>query len=302
MAKGKNPLLSFGARGSLGDAVSFTRKRGQNIVEKKPIPAYRQTLPQLYQRWDYQDYAALWHTLTATQKRAWASLGSRHHMTGFAYYMGDRLTNLPDLVGRWHLDYQGGVVTPDSSKNNNPGTIVGALPGAGAIEGGLLFDGVDDYVKILHAPVLTSLTAISIECFFYLTGGFGTARALVVKTDGTWAGTDYTLYLYTNNGLYLDTGGHDFVGPSTAITTLYKLYHVIATYDRSTELGVIYIQGELDVTKSSARDFKVTDHDLYIGRAATILSFKGLEDEVRIYNRALLASEAKRHSERRYPL
>ncbi|MBA7712379.1 hypothetical protein ES703_121353 [subsurface metagenome] len=147
MPKLKNPVLSLGATGTLAESITFTRRRKTNIVEKKPVPTYRRTLPQNYQRWDYEDGIFYWHALTDAQRQEWRSKATRYHMTGFAYFMRWYLLNLPDLLGRWHLDTVSAAQTPDSSKNTNTGTVFGASLTDGYIDHCLSFDGVDDFVK-----------------------------------------------------------------------------------------------------------------------------------------------------------
>lgn len=154
MSKLKQPIISLEAKGSISDALTFQRRDGLNIVRKKPTPTQPNTLPQVYQRWLYQDYITWWHTLTNAQKQTLKSAAVRYHMGGFAYWMSTHLKDLPDIAGRYHLDGSTGTRVVDSSRNLNHGTNYGATPVDALIAHGLHFDGVDDYVHIPHSSAL----------------------------------------------------------------------------------------------------------------------------------------------------
>lgn len=148
MSKPKSPLLSLGARGTIGDALTFQKRNRGTFVREKPIPAYRYTLPQAYQRWLYEDYAYLWRQQSAATRQEHATAGSRFHLTGFQYWMKYHLTNLPDIVSWWRLDEKAGAVAYDSSKKGHHGTIIGASPTDGIIDGAYYFDGLNDLIAI----------------------------------------------------------------------------------------------------------------------------------------------------------
>lgn len=109
MSKLKNPLLSLKAQGALGAALTFLRRRKQDIVEKTPIPTDRKTFLQLEWRHMYQKAVALWHALSAEEKQEWESLARRKHMTGFAWFVSQALKPNPGL----YLPLQGGTMTGD---------------------------------------------------------------------------------------------------------------------------------------------------------------------------------------------
>jgi len=146
MAKSKTALLSLGSQGSIGGSVTTQKLRQQTMIRSKPFPKQPDTLAQIYQRWLYQDYIAWWHTLTAAQQRQWHSNASRHYMTGFAYWMSRRLKLLPDIAAWWKLDEKSGIIAHDSSKYATHGTIFGATPTTGLIDGAYYFT-LDDFIE-----------------------------------------------------------------------------------------------------------------------------------------------------------
>ena len=106
VAKLKIPLLSFDARNTLGKAFTFVRRRGQNIVQKMPVPKDRKSDEQLTWRTMYQKCAILWHTLSVAEKREWEALGGIKHMTGFAYWQSQCLRPNPGI----YLPLAGGTM------------------------------------------------------------------------------------------------------------------------------------------------------------------------------------------------
>ena len=71
MAKPKQPLMSFRARGSIGDNLTFQKRGRDTIVRTKPIPKDPQSDAQLAQRQVYRDAVAAWHALSPEEKEDW---------------------------------------------------------------------------------------------------------------------------------------------------------------------------------------------------------------------------------------
>ena len=115
MSKLKNPLFSLSSKGGLGRAISFVRRGGRNIAEKKPEVPDARTLAQLEWRHMYQKAVALWHALSAEEKDEWESLARPKHMTGFAWFISQALKPNPGL----YLPLQGGRMAGgiDMAKN-----------------------------------------------------------------------------------------------------------------------------------------------------------------------------------------
>ncbi len=115
MTKLKNPLFSLGAKNSLGGILSFVKRRGQNIAEKKPEVPDAKTLAQLSWRHMYLKAVALWHGLSTAEQQDWESQASRRHMTGFAWFMSQALKPNPGL----YLPLQGGTMSGDIDMDKN---------------------------------------------------------------------------------------------------------------------------------------------------------------------------------------
>jgi len=106
MSNLKNPLLSFDARNTIGKAITFVKRRGRHIAEKKPEIIDVKSPAQLSWRHMYQKCAALWHGLSDAEKREWEALGTVRHMTGFAYWQSQCLKPNPGI----YLPLQGGTM------------------------------------------------------------------------------------------------------------------------------------------------------------------------------------------------
>jgi len=302
MAKPKSPLLSLSAYGTLGNALTFQRRGKTVFTREKPTPTDRKSLPQLYQRWLYEDYVAYWNDQTAETKRLWETNARPLHITGFAYWIKYHLTNLPDIAGGWHLDFITGGAVIDFSKNANHGTVYGASITDGRIDKALWFDSVDDYINCGNDPSL-NITAdlhFTWECFtFSYTQAFdyGTLMGYVVWNwpalwHATWAEYIRFRIKFTSAGAVDITA---FDAPRQ------KWLHIAATWDG--QYVRVFIDGEQKGISPDLTGDTLIAHsaDFFIGKMNTY-RHKGIIDEVRFYNRALTPSDIKRHSERRYPL
>lgn len=115
MAKLKNPLFSLSAKGGLGKAISFVRRGGRSIAEKKPEVPDARSPAQLIWRHMYQKAVALWHALSEAEKQEWESLARPKHMTGFAWFVSQALKPNPGL----YLPLQGGKMAGDIDMDKN---------------------------------------------------------------------------------------------------------------------------------------------------------------------------------------
>lgn len=95
MPKLRAPLFSLGARGRLGELFSLVRRRGQNIIERRPIPIDAKSTAQLFYRSRFTDCVAQWHLLSEAEKKEWET--KARHMTGYAAFMRYCLA-LPPVV------------------------------------------------------------------------------------------------------------------------------------------------------------------------------------------------------------
>src|SRR4051812_31270992 len=149
----------------------------------------------------------------------------------------------------------------------------------------------------MSAPDTTSLhlsSALTIEGWFFLTGGSG-IRTIVAKTAGASFSNSFVVYIAATgaiSGGYGDTSSLDAFSTST-IPTTNAWHHFAYTYDGSTQ--AIYLDGGLAGSAAATPAIGYDTHPLLIGadidNESTTGFFPGRIDEVAIYNRALSQTE-----------
>ncbi len=203
------------------------------------------------------------------------------------------------LVAEWHFDGS----AQDTSGNGNNGTINGAAFVQGISGQALSFNGVDDMVVVPHSPSL-SLDKYTLEAWIKRDQNrelVATEAIIVKRYEQSWM-DNYGLYIYPNGKVAASSYSPDiwtwFDLTSAKNISAGEWYHIAATYDRTTLK--IYINGVLDNSVNTQYRPYQNNYQLVIGRACwgdpclfkpSNPSFNGIIDEVRIYNRALSASE-----------
>ncbi len=202
------------------------------------------------------------------------------------------------LVSWWPGDGDAGDV-----QDGNDGTLMnGTTFAPGHVSSGtgaaFSFDGVDDYVSIPTAPNLSMTSAYSLEAWVLSTGPSTTYR--IIASRGSTNTTDIEVYIQkTSNDVIvahnrLNGGTFDYVG--FVDPPLNTFFHLAVTFDGS-EVHAFYDGVEAGVVQQSRAMASpiFTNVGWEIGRmvhsAPGLLQFKGLLDEVAIYNRPLTQVE-----------
>ena len=215
----------------------------------------------------------------------------------YGYRNGQLLVNATPgagLVGHWKADENTGTTAADSTGNGSTGTLTsGAGWTTGQSGAAVNLDGVNDYVQVGAHSKLVLTSAASFSAWIYATGP---------GSDATHGGTilvkegEYVIARYPNGTIrwgfansnpgwtFIDTG---YVAPLNQWT------HVAITYDSGTIKT--YANGNLAHTYSGSGaigDAITGQNDFRIGGRQVISQhFQGRIDEVRVYNRALTATE-----------
>ncbi|MEO8428044.1 MAG: LamG-like jellyroll fold domain-containing protein, partial [Verrucomicrobiota bacterium] len=193
------------------------------------------------------------------------------------------------LVGYWRLDDAPGTAASDSSGFNNQGSLVnGPLWTTGQIGGALSFDGVDDYISVNNSSSLNPVTQITLSAWIRPTS---TAASSEIISKENNVNNQYYLRLQGGNKIRFTVAGTVLNGTTTLSANTW--YLVTGTYDGS--LMKVYVNGFLDATATAA--LSMVDNGLNVRLGArqytTPLTFNGLIDDVRIYNRALTPAEVQ---------
>ena len=194
------------------------------------------------------------------------------------------------LVAAYGFNDGSGAQTRDSSGQGNTGTIAGATwTTNGKFGSALSFDGTSSWVTIADANSLDLTTGMTIEA--WVSPSSGTAwRAVVLKE--TSGGLAYALYSANNGsrpaGFVHTTADVGVTG--TAAVPLNSWTHLALTYDGATLR--MYVNGILVKSGSASGAGVTSSGPVRIGGDSVWGEyFRGLIDEVRIYNRALTGGE-----------
>jgi len=219
------------------------------------------------------------------------------------------------LVGWWTMDGADTVwtsataaTTLDKSGNGNTGTLTNmsrsSSPVSGKIGQGLEFDGGEDYVSVGTTNTYNFSSDFSISAWVKIPSDFSSIDTILNRANGNYLlgspDLGYTLVSRNISGnmwIAFDIGGS--LAESTATWNSSsppddQWHHLIAVRNGNT--STIYWD---TVSKASnttdVGDFSVLGQSLYIGATftTTLETFQGSMDDVRIYNRALSATEIK---------
>lgn len=195
--------------------------------------------------------------------------------------------NTNGLVAAYSFE-EDGIEVIDQSGNRNTGTILGATRyDVGYFGKGIMFDGENDVVEIKDSDSLDISSKITIEAWINPSSPMNSWRSIVAKEQDNQI--VYQLFANTNIDkpafvLWIDGG--EKVSNSRTQVFFNKWQHLSATYDGKYQR--FYINGILKNKKVQTGKILVSNGSLYIGgNKVWGEHFKGIIDEVRIYNRAL---------------
>jgi chitodextrinase len=198
-------------------------------------------------------------------------------------------------VAAYSFDYSGATVADDSG-HGNTGAVSGALPATGRNGGGLAFDGIDDVVTVADSASLDLTAAVTVEAWINLdvpsvdwravlykgkpgalAYGFFSSSGVGSATPGTPTGV--VLAGGAERGV---SGGQQFQAGGWA--------HMALTYDGS--MVRLYLGGQLFGSTAASGPLATNTDPLRIGGNGVVgQHFSGVIDDVRVYNRVLVAAE-----------
>jgi hypothetical protein len=206
------------------------------------------------------------------------------------------------LIGYWNFNEGTGATTADTSSSNFNGTLAnGPSWVTGKFNNALSFDGSNDYVTVPHNTALnfSQISLFSIMAWIKTTQtnyGFIIAKAL---NEGTYAG--YYLHTYLgklHSTLQTTTSNYRLIRAETTTVNDGNWHHVAWCNDANSPAGhKMYIDGVLQTTTTLQDNLfgtVSTTVPLNFGaRNAGGVPFAGAIDDVRVYNRALNATEIR---------
>lgn len=183
----------------------------------------------------------------------------------------------------------------DESGNGNNGTVNGATLTTdrnGNTNSAYSFDGLNDYIQI-PSSALNNLP-IGSYCTWVKINQLNKQHTLGDKTE-TWVANYFQAIVDTNNKIRWYIGSivpSISGGPFYSSSTINKdaWYFICITWDGTTHK--VYVNGALDATITTSAGIPSVNRNTFLGKVdnnAALLD--GFLDDIRIYNRALSASE-----------
>ena len=228
--------------------------------------------------------------------------------TGYSY---DRFF-APDeplipVCGEGHTQ---GMISYWQAENNatdsfgtNDGIINGAIFSTGRVGQAFSMDGVDDYINAGNDSSLNPTDAITIEVWVLPNASVPDYGRYVSKLKNPWLGEwDSAVYLLGQQGSDETNVRweqyYNVIQSGTGKVTTGVWNHVVATYDKNAAGNnrKIFVNGVLVASDRQTYDMYSGTGELYLGTLAPgDQHYKGLLDEVAIYNRALTEGEISQH-------
>ena len=201
------------------------------------------------------------------------------------------------LVAAYGFDEGGGVTVADQSGNGNVGSLSNTLWAAGGKFGSALsFNGSSARVTIADSPTLRLTTGMTLEAWVRPSALHDWSTVVLKERSGFYA---HALYAATDTGRpsahVYTSGDNELRGP--AQLPLGAWTHLAGTYNGSTL--ALDVNGAQVASRPAPGAIIYSTGPVRIGGNAIWGEyFSGLIDEVRVYNRALSASEIQGDMER----
>ena len=203
------------------------------------------------------------------------------------------------VKGSWTFDESSGCIAYDSSYGKNNGVLVNMDTETCRVDGqvkkALTLDGNNDFVNCGNDSSLNITDALTIEAWVKLKSLDGTQCIVSKGINDT---TNYWMDI-RNSGATVYFGGYSPSGTACNIgaincgLVLNTWYHIVGTYDKANVK--LYINGVLKASTPNNLTLNTNDSPLIIGMRANTQPFNGIIDELKIYNKALSASEIYQH-------
>ena len=188
------------------------------------------------------------------------------------------------LVAAYGFEEGGGTAAVDASGAGNSGTVNSAVWVQGKYGKALSFNGTSSSVTISHSASLNLMTGMTLEAWVNPTATGGWREIIYKDIDIYFLLGSTPQGLPSMGGTFASTNVY---GPALALNTW---THLAATYDGATMR--FYVNGVQASSRAQTGGILASTLPLTIGGDTTYGQYwSGLIDEVRIYNRALSASE-----------
>jgi YD repeat-containing protein len=197
----------------------------------------------------------------------------------------------PSLVAAYSFDDGAGSTLIDRTGRGHTGTLSGATwTPSGHTAGALSFNGIDSLVTIADAADLRLGNAMTLEAWIRPTANTGWRTAILKERPGNLSYALYAAGPGVPSSYFVNSGNSDQSVNSASVLPVNTWSHLAATYSGSTIR--LYVNGSEVATAPAAGPIVSSASPLRLGGNLIWGEyFAGQLDDVRIYNRALSASE-----------
>jgi len=183
----------------------------------------------------------------------------------------------------------------DESGNDNNGVAEGvtlSVDRFNNINSAYNFDGQNDYIKVPNGTLLNfNKGSFTISVWIKVDDTIKETDIyhIIDKRKGDGAGTGYDLYLNSYSANIALQGCDPNLDMSSSKNLNDSLWHnIVIVYDKANSSSIIFIDNKNDVQNKTIDCDITNEGNLYIGcRFNTAGYFKGVIDDIRIYNRPL---------------
>jgi hypothetical protein len=274
--------VTANANDNVGVAGVQFKLDGNNLGTEDAASPYSVT-------WDTTTATNASHTLTAVARDA---AGNTTTSATVTVTVNNTAPPPPSgLVLAFSFDQGSGTTVPDSSGKNNTGTLTNTTWSASGKYGGALsFNGSSSWVTVADNTTLDLTNGMTLEGWVNPSAAGTTWRTVLIKQN-----TNALVYsLYSNTDTQRPSGhvftSTEFDTRGTAAVPLNAWTFLSATYDGSTLR--LYVNGTQVSSKAVTGSMANSSGVLRIGGNSIWGEyFAGLIDNVRVYNRALSATE-----------
>ena len=198
------------------------------------------------------------------------------------------------LIGAWSFNEGTGSTVSDTSGLGNIGSIFQATwYTTGKYGKALSFDGTNDYVSVPDSNSLDLTNKMTIEAWVRPTASSGWRTVMMKENGSEMAYGMYARESTNRPSAWLrinPTSGSSYSAGATPALTLNTWTHMASTYDGTTLR--LFINGVQRATRATTGNMYSSGDPLkFGGNAIWGEYFAGQLDEIRVYNRALSASE-----------
>ncbi|MFW2403867.1 MAG: DNRLRE domain-containing protein [Gammaproteobacteria bacterium] len=196
-------------------------------------------------------------------------------------------------LAHWKLDETTGLNAVDSIGGHNGTLTNGPSWTSGQLDGGLSFDGSNDYINVPHDDTLLLTQGMTFTAWSNTLDNGGGYQAIISKDTPANGASNYWFGIENDElvfGFWAE-GSFRSVKTATANLASNTFYHLAASFDNATDEVRLYVDGTEVQTGSITFEPTTETADLMIGGSIDAEYWNGVLDDVRMYDRVLTLSD-----------